>query len=329
MIKIFFDQTRPDLIFALAAIMGNAKGDHVVMMPLDLEEKSENLLEEACGQQQKYAAENYAECLTPNGLPDRLFLLNIGPDSTDHKGFMQFLLDHEDEIVLWTDSHQGWTQEEINFDNSRKNIIRLNGRSCLQTLISLGYQAPVWWQETEAAMLAAVASDIAKNNDAIRYHGAFWMKRIMSHNSGENNMLDVFREAVTELVDGVASEEIDRLNNLVQDMIRETRQAKSQLSSNTVWFQEARQHDRPVGYLRLDDAPEYLDTKDIMAYGRQQYPWLFVFAYNMKGREILQAESDMLDMQQILDYYYSLTKDEDALLRCLNTEVVKFKKGDK
>jgi hypothetical protein len=327
MIKVFFDQSNPDLIFSIAAIMGSAKGDHVVMVPIDLKDKSDNLLEDKYRAQQRYTIENDTDCLFPNGQADSLFLLNIGPRQVgDDQGFKQFLNDHADEIILWKDNHLGWKQADVAFANKQKQTVIINGVSCLATLEEFGYHSPQWWKNSEEAMLAPAINEITKNENALRYGGAFWVSRVLYRNTEKGSVIDPFREAVEEIISGRLSPEIDRLNALLPNMIRATNQAKDKLSTNAVWFQEAQQNNRPVGYLRLEDVPEYLDIQDIIEHGRSQFPWLFVFEYSFQGQEFLQAASNILDVPEILNYYSEVTKDEDALLYLLNAEVVRFGK---
>jgi len=325
MIKIFFDQSRPDLIFSLAAISEHRQ-QISMLIPMDLKKDTGDTMESVLVEGRQWQTENddieYVPPLTSE--PDELYLLNIGTNKlAKDAGFKRFLLRHEDEIVLWIDSHDSWREEEIKISNRHRKLIQVTDVSPLQVLAELSYDVPDWWRETEESMISE-AIGASKTPSAARYCGAFLISKVISENMDFPCLLDYFQESLQELMQDKESEELSARYALLPKMIRKTRRAKQRMSADAVWFREAQLNNRPVGYLRVEHADEYLDIPGIVETGRRRFPWLFVLDYNFQGEELIHAASEIVDVAHMLRYYSELVTDKETLLRCLGTEVVTF-----
>lgn len=344
MIKIYFNPSYPELIFSIAAIMRSFSEKHLISLiaatPWEIDNNEnilkknifnhfENLIEEVALLDEENGTDEVPKVYQELSDAEKIFLLNICPACPgDNTNLISFFERHRQDIELWTGAPENWNPGALAYlrgENSEKIIID-EKRRCLEILKDLGLDIPQDWQEAAKEFVA----ENVDNRLAARYLASLAAACIIDNNSfekGAQNYFNTIALAANEIWSGIRDSEIDQLVIDFVEADEEMKKIKESLKTGNQYFLKARAAGRPIGYLDLKDLKKTFNLIDLLEYGVEEYPWLFIVACTIGGQNLLNLASKELP-QEILKKYQQDQDYKEAfpLLILLEAEVINFKK---
>jgi hypothetical protein len=327
MIKVIFDATRQELIFALMTVLKKIENEiignetYVLMFstPELLTQRKITQVNENLARQESLPIDWLDE-------QEKFYLIGFCPDDENEKVDLKNFLDtFSQKIALWIDQGN-WPQDILDYASSRGVKIRIHPTSCLDKLKSLGYDVPILWQ--------GAAKNFNPDNDRSikfalgeRYYLALLASRVLVQNTFgahywiEANYLNTFVAILEETEFKKNDKWIDSLRDLGKKIFYATEIAKEEINSYSEYFQEAKTHNRPVGFIKLNDG-EQVDVEDVLKHGYKKYPWLCAIAYSIGGQKCLIGQSKYFSVKEFLDSYASQDISQVEFLKLLNAEVI-------
>ncbi|MFA5155415.1 MAG: hypothetical protein WC453_03185 [Patescibacteria group bacterium] len=332
MVKIFFDARRPELVFALAAILKKIGNEINVIIPATprtlLEEEKINKIASTLPVSVWDTDNNIS---VADGEPEYFYLLGLGPDNDTEAGYIHSFLElHGPETEMWVDDHHNWPPELLLCAGANSVAVKIHPVSCLDQLKKMGYEIPLGWQTATWDFRLASRNQQAEFSFGRRYYLALVAGTIISSNIDYEqyyyggDYLGVFWAILKELQTGTADPQLDAWRDLAVLMAEETEKAKQLVSPDLEFFQEAKAAGRPIGFLKIPDST-VVDVQAILDYGVKKYPWLCVIIHTMGGHDYLEIASSYLDIRQFLEYYDHTDITQEDLFRLMNAEVLRKK----
>jgi hypothetical protein len=118
------------------------------------------------------------------------------------------------------------------------------------------------------------------------------------------------------------------LDYLIQDFIsaqEDIRRVKEAINEKSQPLPTAGKTDRPIGYIELKDINKSMDMLELLEYGSQKFPWLFIIVYSIENNINLLANSKKLPLE-IMEKYAKQMEGANVndLIPLLRKEVTSF-----
>jgi hypothetical protein len=317
--KIFFDPNQLGLVFSIAAILRRI-GDKEISIFIAVRPK--NLAKEKDIQGLIYDLP--VNGVLENAGNDKIYLVGIGPSNPEEEDIMlDFIARHGSEIAVWIDNH---TWSEGAWETARQScLMKKYTSSGISALLSLDYrdQIQLDWQMIERTLSSTKECVVFSNPVAKKYFLALEVAWVISQNIKNNYYIETFWSIVKEIADSKSNSEISCLADLGQLMRQEASEAISRISGDCPYFAEAKAMGRPVGYLKLGEVGEYTDITGILDEGLKAFPWLVLLDYSINGKEIFSGDSKEIDIDEILNFYFTTDINKEDVLKAINAEIVR------
>ena len=341
MINILFNSEHPAPVFAMAAFIINLEEkydndiiDFIPIKPRDLLKTFSELVEiidddidklESTGEENE---DDYLDDEPDNEdfEPIKYVLFGIYPRTkSEEKAIATFFCENSERIIFWIDWHE-WPANLASFINIPGKIFFNQIKTCLEVLSDEGYIFPQDWSKSEKAILSHNLEDPI----AARYWKAFLVSKSVGFNNLANKGADflLFSSIVEELTNDQENITITNVANGFEPMESEKEEIVSRISGDHPLFKEAKDIGRAVGYLFLEEVPEYFDARDILKRGAEKFPWLCVVRYLINGLEYVHFESEKFPVDDIMRSYEPLPKENENVLKIINAELLCFKETD-
>lgn len=328
MIRVIYNPNRPELIFSIASIFMSEPNQFIAFLPVvtkDLLKYGPNELSIVP------IAEHFKE-ISGTSIVDEcdqtenIILLGIGPkNNSENSTIINFFDQYKTLIKFWIDD-QIWDASLIKYLEPKSNQVIINKDStCLNILKDLGQAAPGCWLKPERAM----KEQDQRNPLAARYLRAAHANLITSKNymNSEDSHVFFFHGAMQELVTTVEDPAISFLEDSFLDMKDINKKAKKSITSNLHFFKKAKKTGRPIGYLKINDMSDLVDVEEIINYGSNRYPWMFIFEYSFNQTNHLICRSKIISkttIDSLLDECKIYSLDAEDRLAFLAGSVTSF-----
>ncbi|MFZ4632107.1 MAG: hypothetical protein ACOYL8_02770 [Patescibacteria group bacterium] len=336
MINILFNAEHPAPVFAMAAFIMNLEekynNDIIDFIPIkarDLLRTLSDLVEiidddidklESTGEEDDSIED---EPDNEDYEPVKYALFGIYPKTkADEKAIASFFYDNSERIMLWIDWHE-WPENLASYVKLPENIFFNRIKTCLEVLSDEGYIFPQAWSKSEKAMLSHNLEDPL----AARYWKAFLVSKSVGFNNFANKGADflLFSSIIEELILNKENEIITNIEQSFDLMESEKEELVARISDDNPLFKEAKEIGRSVGYLFLEDVPEYFDARDILKRGTEKFPWLCVVRYLINGLEYVHFESEKFPVDEIMRSHEPLPSENENVLKIIKAELLCFK----
>jgi len=355
MINVFIDPSHPAIAIAIAAFIANLEekfsGEPYEIIPIEVSDLKKTVidLKIALNNEIKIALNSYSEesedaegdsdneiefeddvdLIRQDNHPDSAHyaLFGIYPrGEKEEKIIFNFVEKNADRILIWADHHV-WPDGLVVYLKSQCSKIAIKNDTDYSNLLTdLNICFPNDWLEVEKAIME-VDFEVSL---ALRYWGSFLVSKSVGDNlalAKANDCL-LFMDMVTEIVSGLCNEDINYMYGFFEPMLSETNRIIESITprgcENEI-FESARACGRPVGYLDLGEVEEYLDFRNIMSYGVQVFPWLFIISFKSRNRNYLKFLSTKMPIISLTEDYVKAGIGDQELLKAINIEVVNFK----
>jgi hypothetical protein len=277
-----------------------------------------------------FLQETISELITPEMIyekmpEDKVFVLNIHPtNKTEEEYLINFMQTHKEKIVMWADSSDCWETGFLHYlqSESAGKIVADKTKSCLEILQANGFEVPNSWLEPEKGLMSCSITDAL----AARYLTALSSARIIDVNMGTvaEYYCTAFKECANEICYGRQSETLDSLIEEFLSAQRDVEEVKRMIDQESQKLTNGGENGRPIGFIELKDINQTMNLSDILAYGTEKFPWLFVILYSIGDNYQFMAHSHKLPITEVLEKYKD--KDIGELLSILRKEVTNFQR---
>ncbi len=341
MIKIYFNPSCPELALSVAAIMKSYRQKHLILLiasdPWQMVQYEDEMKKEVFLEAEKINNEvleiEAQENLIPDNqiyddlsADDKIILLNIHPLNKEESEYLiNFFEKHQGKIKLWVDVYNDWDPHVLRYlksDETCKFLFDEN-KSVLQMLKEYGFKiSEELFQLSDELRDGTVKTDLAA-----RYIAALSAACITDNNSstGIKNYFDAFTSVVNEIFTGERNAYLDEL---VADFLKANKQMpkiKKLATDNHKFFTAAKNIGRPIGYLELKNINPSLDLSELLEYGGEMFPWLFIINYNIDDGPGVLFTSSKIPIFELLERCKAILGDIPSLFPFLEQEVINFK----
>jgi len=181
---------------------------------------------------------------------------------------------------------------------------------------------PTYLKQSDQALLSRKPSLVDKEPLALRYIGALAVLRSIDRNNGEDNTLTLLISAALEMINGKTNEYVENLVSLIPDMERLSADALSRFTDNLCIFREAKNMNRPVGYVNLRDVPSHTNIIHIIKEAQYRFPYLVVIRYRIDGEEYTEYSSKKFNVIKETKPFLNSALDRTTLMQLLNIIVI-------
>ncbi len=308
-----------ELIFPLTALIKQISADiKVYIVPISPHElgQPENLLA-VIEEIKSLIAEP-----TPTPTNIRLYLLDIGPETPEEASqLIDFFHNNRSQIIAWIG--RGWTANDLALINDDERLIPITSeKEVMRGLEKFGLYIPTYLKQSDQALLSRKPSLVDKEPLALRYIGALAVLRSIDRNNGEDNTLTLLISAALEMINGKTNEYVENLVSLIPDMERLSADALSRFTDNLCIFREAKNMNRPVGYVNLRDVPSHTNIIHIIKEAQYRFPYLVVIRYRIDGEEYTEYSSKKFNVIKETKPFLNSALDRTTLMQLLNIIVI-------
>ena len=299
--RIYYCADDPDLIFTLAILLRSLSGA-VTIVPSDFK----HLLD------------------SPPKDDESVYIINIRPTTIPEiKGAIEFINRHENQIDAWFDK-QNWNQGLVEMINKKREIILLYEEpSPLNCLELIGYSIPKNW--IRLANLMAHPTDWKNEHLTNYYWRAFKVSTLYTREETEPKAEDLgifFQEAAGELALNIPAPRIKKYAALYDLVVKNTKRAKTKISSSPNFNGLSRTPDKQVGYGDLGEIDLNIDLDEVVEEGKRRFPWLCVLQYNNDGRQYTSVFSAKMKIRKLLEIKSNTFEmPKENALRMLQAEI--------
>jgi|GEM_PF-1686712 len=296
--RIYYSPEYPELIFALAVFLRSLM-DEITLVPANLKHLLEN----------------------PPLSGEDAYVLNLYPKNDSEKNQLkQFFKDYGGQIEFWFDNHP-WDKEQIDNFNHDKNIIYCyRGPSCLEIMLELSYEPQLDW--FDLALQLAHPEDWKKNKLTRRYRRAYYAAKICSQNLRTDDVADFFKLAAQELAFNIPMEMSQAWFNDYEIIQKNTQLAKNKVGLSSPVIGLENNSGEKIGYADLGEVNHLIDLNEVIATGREKFPWLFVLQYGYADQEYTGIFSKKFKVRKKLEIKHNvINMPRDKAISFLKTRI--------